>query len=361
MSNHVKIEPGHWVLIIFLLLALYASYLLIAPFIGPVVLAFVLSLLCFPVHQRIVRKFPDKPNLASTITCSLLVVVILVPAAVVLMAIVQQSITFAKQSYQWVEKGGAEQLLQQPFITDSIERINDFLPVGDFTIRDIIDRLTEFASGFSKELLDLSTKVVGDVTGIIVSFFLMLFVLFFLLRDHKKILESLFWILPLARSQEEKLLTEANTVARSAVMGTFLTALAQGAVGGIGMAIVGMPGLFWGTIMVFASLIPLVGAALIWAPASLYLLLTGDWPWALFLTLWGAIVVGSIDNFLRPILMQGTSNMSTLVLFLSLIGGLQLFGVIGLIYGPIIFALTHVLIKLYTIEFKDFLEKQDKS
>lgn len=361
MSNQVKIEPGHWVLVIFLLLALYASYLLIAPFIGPVVLAFVLSLLCFPVHQKIVRKLPDKPNLASTITCSLLVVVILVPATVVLMAIVQQSVTFAKQSYQWVEEGKAEALLQQPFIKNAIERLNDFLPVGDFSIRDIIDRLTEFASGFSRELLDLSTKVVGDVTGIIVSFFLMLFVLFFLLRDHKKIIESLFWILPLARSQEEKLLTEANTVARSAVLGTFLTALAQGAAGGIGMAIVGMPGLFWGTMMVFASLIPLVGAALIWVPASLYLLLTGDWPWALFLALWGAILVGSIDNFLRPILMQGTSGMSTLVLFLSLIGGLQLFGVIGLIYGPIIFALTHVLIKIYTIEFKDFLEKQDNS
>ena len=361
MSNHVKIEPGHWVLIIFLLLALYASYLLIAPFIGPVVLAFVLSLLCFPVHQKIVRKLPDKPNLASTITCALLVVVILVPATVVLMAIVQQSVMFAKQSYQWVEDGKAETLLQQPFIKNGIERINEFLPVGDFSIRDIIDRLTEFASGFSRELLDLSTKVVGDVTGIIVSFILMLFVLFFLLRDHKKIIESLFWILPLARSQEEKLLTEANTVARSAVLGTFLTALAQGAAGGIGMAIVGMPGLFWGTMMVFASLIPLVGAALIWVPASLYLLLTGDWPWALFLALWGAILVGSIDNFLRPILMQGTSGMSTLVLFLSLIGGLQLFGVIGLIYGPIIFALTHVLIKIYTIEFKDFLEKQDNS
>ena len=361
MSNQVKIEPGHWVLVIFLLLALYASYLLIAPFIGPVVLAFVLSLLCFPVHQKIVSKLPDKPNLASTITCSLLVVVILVPATVVLMAIVQQSVTFAKQSYQWVEDGKAEALLQQPFIKNAIERLNDFLPVGDFSIRDIIDRLTEFASGFSTELLDLSTKVVGDVTGIIVSFFLMLFVLFFLLRDHKKIIESLFWILPLARSQEEKLLTEANTVARSAVLGTFLTALAQGAAGGIGMAIVGMPGLFWGTMMVFASLIPLVGAALIWVPASLYLLLTGDWPWALFLALWGAILVGSIDNFLRPILMQGTSGMSTLVLFLSLIGGLQLFGVIGLIYGPIIFALTHVLIKIYAIEFKDFLEKQDNS
>lgn len=361
MSNQVKIEPRHWLLIIFLMLALYASYLLIAPFIGPVVLAFVLSLLCFPVHQKIERKFPSKPNLASTITCSLLVVVILVPAAIVLTAIVQQGIAFAKQSYQWVEEGGAEKLMQQPFIQSGIERLNDFLPVGSFNATDVIQRLTGVASGFSKELLDISTKLVGDVTGMIVSFFLMLFVLFFLLRDHKKIIESLFWISPLARSQEEKLLSEAKTVARSAVLGTFLTALAQGAVGGIGMAVVGMPGLFWGTMMVFASLIPVVGAALIWLPASLYLLITGDWPWALFLALWGAIVVGSIDNFLRPVLMQGASNMSTLVLFLSLIGGLQLFGVIGLIYGPIIFALTHVMIKLYTIEFRDFLEKQDKS
>ncbi|HAW91572.1 MULTISPECIES: AI-2E family transporter [unclassified Arsukibacterium] len=361
MSNEFKTEPGHWVLIVFLLVALYASYLLIEPFMGPVVLAFVLSLLCFPVHQRIVRKFPDKPNLASTLTCSLLVVVILVPATLVIMAIVQQGITFAKNSYQWVESGGAEQLLQQPLVKSSINKLNEFLPTSDFSIKGVIDRLAEFASGFSNELLNLSTKVLGDVTGMIISFFLMLFVLFFLLRDHKKIIESLYWVLPLARSQEEKLLKEANTVARSAVMGTFLTALAQGVAGGIGMAIVGMPGLFWGTMMVFASLIPVVGAALIWVPASLYLILTGDWPWALFLTLWGAILVGSIDNFLRPVLMQGTSNMSTLVLFLSLIGGLQLFGVIGLIYGPIIFALTHVLIKLYTIEFRDFLEKQDNS
>jgi predicted PurR-regulated permease PerM len=97
--------------------------------------------------------------------------------------------------------------------------------------------------------------------------------------------------------------------------------------------------------MAFASFIPAIGCALIWIPASLYLLLTGDWPMALFLALWGTIVVGSIDNILRPILMQGSSSMSTLLIFLSLIGGLQLFGLIGLIYGPIIFALTHVLIK----------------
>jgi predicted PurR-regulated permease PerM len=100
---------------------------------------------------------------------------------------------------------------------------------------------------------------------------------------------------------------------------------------------------------------------LIWLPASLYLFFTGDWGWGLFLAGWGVLVVGSIDNVLRPILMQGSSNMSTLLIFLALLGGIQLFGLIGVIYGPIIFALTLVLLRLYTIEFKDFLAQQDKS
>src|SRR5690606_41508421 len=113
--------------------------------------------------------------------------------------------------------------------------------------------------------------------------------------------------------------------------------------------------------MAFASFIPVVGTALIWVPASLYLLLIDDWPWALFMALWGAIVVGAIDNFLRALLMQGSAGMNTMLIFLSLIGGIQRFGLIGVIYGPIIFALTLVLLKLYTLEFQDFLEQQDKS
>lgn len=358
-----KFDAGmrHWVLIIALLLAMYSSYLLVAPYVGAIVLAFVLSLLCFPVHQYIEQKIPGRPNLVAVISCSLLVVVILAPASLVFMAIVKQGVTFTKQSYQWLESGGAEKLLQHPFLQSALEKINQVLPTEQINATSIVQHLTEFAGSFGKSLLDLSTKVVGDITGLILGFMLMLFILFFLLRDHEKIVDTLYWVLPLSRSQENALLAEAKAVARSAVMGSFLTAIAQGVVGGIAMAIVGLPGLFWGTMMAFASLIPVVGTALIWVPASLYLLLTGDWPWALFLAIWGAVVVGSIDNFLRPILMQGSGGMNTLLLFLSLLGGIQLFGLIGLIYGPIIFALTLVLLKLYTIEFKDFLEQQDKS
>ncbi len=361
MANRFKTESRHYVLIVALFLALYASYLLVAPYVGAIVLAFVLSLLCFPVHQYIERKIPGRPNLVASISCLLLVVVILVPASLVFMAIVQQGVVFTKQSYQWLSSGGAEQLLQHPFVQSTVSKLNQLLPTEPVSGERIVQQLTEFASGFGKELLNLSTKLVGDVTGLVFGFVLMLFILFFLLRDHEKIVDTLHWIIPLSRSQEVALLDEAKAVARSAVVGSFLTAIAQGIAGGIAMAIVGLPGLFWGTMMAFASFIPAVGTALIWIPASAYLLLTGEWGWALFMAIWGAVVVGSIDNFLRPLLMQGSSGMNTLLIFLSLLGGIQLFGLIGVIYGPIIFALTLVLLKLYTIEFKDFLQQQDNS
>ncbi|WP_445424774.1 MULTISPECIES: AI-2E family transporter [unclassified Alishewanella] len=361
MAKKFNAESRHYILIAALLLALYGSYLLIAPYVGALVLAFVLSLLCFPLHQWIEQKCPGKPNLAASLSCLLLVVVIIVPITIVFMAIVQQGVMFTKQSYTWLNGGGAEQLLQHPYLLQAQTLAAEYLPGDGFTAKSIVEKMTEFASGFSRELLDLSTKLVGDITGFLFGFVLMLFILFFLLRDHDKIVDTLHWVIPLSRSQEEALLTEAKTVARSAVLGSVLTAIAQGIAGGIAMAIVGFPGLFWGTMMAFASFIPAIGTALIWLPATLYLLLTGDWPWAIFLAAWGIIVVGSIDNVLRPILMQGSSNMSTLLIFLSLIGGIQLFGLIGVIYGPIIFALTLVLLRLYTIEFKSFLEKQDNS
>ena len=189
----------------------------------------------------------------------------------------------------------------------------------------------------------------------------MLFVLFFLLRDHDTIIAAIRHILPLSRSQEDKLLEEVEKVSKSAVMGSFLTAIAQGFAGGIGMWLAGFQGLFWGTMMGFASFIPVVGTALIWIPAAIFLFLTGDTTWGIFLTIWSVAVVGSIDNLLRPFLMQGSAGMNTLMIFFSLLGGLHLFGLIGLIYGPLIFAITMVLFNIYEEEFKHFLDEQDQN
>ncbi len=165
----------------------------------------------------------------------------------------------------------------------------------------------------------------------------------------------------LLKEQEEKLLHDIRAVAKSVLLGTFLTALCQGLVGGIGLSLVGIPGLFWGTVMGFSSLIPIVGTALVWIPATVYLLLLGNWKSALFLALWSIFLSGSIDNILRPFLMRGEGRMSPFYVFLAIIGGVQYFGLSGILYGPLILSFAMIMLYLYGVEYRGDLLSETKN
>lgn len=361
MSHFNKLNSSHWVLIGALLAAGYACFLLIEPYINPIILAFIMSLLFAPLHNKISDKLPNSPNSAAILSCMALTFIIAIPLFFVFIAIVQQGATFSKDAYHWVTDGGVQTLFQHPFIAKALSFINNFLPFDAIDPTEVTQKVAQLASQIGTGIVGMSAQIVGDVTNVLMNFFLMLFVLFFLLRDQDKIISAFRHVLPLSRSQEDRLLDEIELVSKSAILGSFLTAIAQGIAGGFAMWLAGFPGLFWGTMMGFASFIPVVGTALIWVPATIYLLLTNQWEWAIFLTAWGVLVVGSIDNIVRPLLMQGNSGMNTLLIFFSLLGGIQLFGLIGLIYGPIIFALTLVLFNMYETEFKTFLDQQDKN
>lgn len=361
MSEKVKITSSHRVLIVALIAAAIACYLLIAPYINSIVMAFIISLLMFPMHEWFERKMPSSPNLAALLSCIVLTFIIVIPLLFVFGAIIQQGSSFSQNAYQWVTQGGIEELLNHPWVGKGLSFVNSYLPFDDIDPQQIAQKAAQFASTLGTGLVSISAKVLGDATNFLVSFFLMLFVLFFLLRDHDKIISVMRHILPFSRSQEDKLLDEIEQVSKSAVMGSFLTAIAQGFAGGIGMWLAGFPGLFWGTMMGFASFIPVVGTALIWIPATAYLFLVGEVGWAAFLAIWSIAIVGSIDNILRPLLMQGSAGMNTLMIFFSLLGGIHLFGLIGLIYGPLIFAITITLFNIYEEEFKSFLDYQDNN
>ncbi|WP_260259864.1 AI-2E family transporter [Vibrio intestinalis] len=361
MSDKIKITSSHWVLIAALLVAASACFLLVEPYINSIVMAFIISLLMFPIHEWIESKLPNHKNVVALLSCIVLTFIIVIPLLFVFAAIIQQGSLFSQNTYHWVTHGGIQQVFEHPWVTKGLALVNTYLPFDEINPQGIASKVAEFATSFGTNLVGISAKILGDATNFLMSFLLMLFVLFFLLRDHDKIISALRHILPLSRSQEDKLLDEIEQVSKSAVMGSFLTAIAQGIAGGIGMAIAGFPGLFWGTMMGFASFIPVVGTALIWVPAVIYLFLTGDTFWAFALLGWSVAIVGSIDNLLRPLLMQGSSGMSTLMIFFSLLGGLHLFGLVGLIYGPLIFAITIVLFNLYEEEFSDFLDSQDKN
>lgn len=361
MGTSFKAEPRHWTLIAALALAAYACYVLIAPYLGSIVLAFIVSLLFFPVHDRIDNQLKCYPNLAAALSCILLTVIIIIPLLFVAIAILHQGVTFFGGAYEWLTSGGAKEITNIPIIQTSIQSLNKWLPFDSIDPQELISKAASSVSSLSSNMIGISSQFLGDLTGTFVNFLLMLFVLFFLLRDHDKIIQTLRHVSPLSRSQEDTLLDETEKVAKSAVMGSFLTALAQGLVGGFAMWLAGFAGLFWGTMMAFTSFVPIVGTAMIWLPASAYLLLTGEWQPAIFLAGWGVVVVGSIDNLLRPLLMQGNSGMNTLLIFFSLIGGLQVYGLMGIIYGPIIFSLTLVLYRMYETEFHGFLKKQDNT
>lgn len=361
MKTKMNVTASHWVLIIALLFTGFACYLLVEPYINSIVMAFILSLLMFPIHDWLDRKLPNHSNIVALLSCTILTFIIVIPLMLVFSAIVQQGSVFSQNLYQWVTGGGIQEVFSHPWVIKGLALINDYLPFDKIDPQDIAKKAAEFATSLGSNLVAISAKILGDATSFLMNFFLMLFVLFFLLRDNDKIIAAIRHILPFSRTQEDRLLSEIEQVSKSAVMGSFLTAIAQGFAGGFGMWLAGFPGLFWGTMMGFASFIPVVGTALIWIPATAYLLLTGETQWGLFLAIWSIAVVGSIDNILRPLLMQGSAGMNTLMIFFSLLGGIHLFGLIGLIYGPIIFAITIVLFNMYEEEFKDFLDSQDNS
>ncbi len=361
MSDKIKMSSSHWVIVVALLVAAYACYLLVEPYVNSIVMAFIISLLMFPIHEWIESKLPKHKNITSLLSCIVLTFIIVIPLLTVFAAIVQQGSKFSQNAYEWVTTGGLQSLFEHPFVLKGLSLANEYLPFDEVSPEDIAQKAAQFVTGFGSNLVAISARILGDATNFLMDFFLMLFVLFFLLRDHDKIISAIRHILPLSRSQEDRLLEEIEQVSKSAVMGSFLTAIAQGIAGGIGMWLAGFPGLFWGTMMGFASFIPVVGTALIWIPATIYLLLTGDTTWAVFLAVWSIAVVGSIDNILRPLLMQGSAGMNTLMIFFSLLGGIHLFGLIGLIYGPLIFAITIVLFNIYEEEFNDFLTRQDNT
>lgn len=348
------------VLLVFLAIALYACYYLIEPFLEPIVLAILIGMLAFPAHSRLESRLGGRQNTASVISCLVLCLVFFIPFWLLLAAVLQQGIHYSVLVREWATPENVQEVLSHPWMVRVKTWLEGVLPAGALEADSIRSQALSLGKTIGLRFADVSTALLGSVTNFMVSFAFLLFVLFFVLRDHNRMIDFIRHALPLSRSQEDELFKEVKEVSKSALLGSLLTALTQGIVGGFGLWLAGFPGVFWGAVMAFASLIPMVGTALIWVPAAIYLAMTGQFGWAIFMVCWGVVVVGSIDNFLRPMFMQGAS-LNTVVIFFALLGGLKVFGLMGLIYGPLVFSIALVLFKLYEREFSSFLDTQDHS
>lgn len=352
-------DRGRAVLVALLLGAMYLAFRILKPFLHPILLAVIVAPLVHPVFSWLRSRLRGRTGVAALLTCLLLVLLMLGPLALLVTALVAEGVGSVEAIQAWVASGKLNEVLQTPWMERVRPLIQKVFPLVDPARVDLASLLLSVSQKVGAFLLAKGGAVLSGTGWLLSQMFLMLFVLYYLLCDGERLLAQLRELSPLQASQDQLLLDRFRAVSRSAVLGTFATAAAQGVAGGVGLAIVGIPALFWGTMMAFASLIPVVGTTLIWGPAAVYLLLMGRSLAALFLVLYCAVVVGSIDNFLRPMLMKGEAGMSAVLLFFAVLGGMQAFGLLGVIYGPVVFALCAALLSLYQAEHRDAVPPQE--
>ncbi len=348
---------GHVALLAALAAVLYLAFRIVKPFINPILVAIILAPLLHPLFRWLRDRLRGKAGPAAALVCVLVLLVILGPLSLLGIGIVSQGAESVQSIQGWVKEGNVQRLLADPRLDEVKALASRLLPLVEPERLDLENLLLTVSSKLGNLVASKAAGVLTSTGAVLMQVLLMLFVLFFFIRDGEALLTEARSLSPLRSSQEEALLTSFRSASRSSLVGIFGTAIIQGIVGGIGLAIAGLPGLFWGAIMALTSLIPFVGTALVWIPSAAFLLITGHTGMAVFLTAWCILLVGPIDNFLRPILMKGSSEISTLWMFFAVLGGLQLFGFLGLLYGPITFALCAALLALYRAAFAEHLEQ----
>jgi predicted PurR-regulated permease PerM len=342
-------------LLVLLFFSLYLAYIILEPFLHTLVMAIVLASLFYPVQLFLSRLYRGRKNLAALTIVFIITFLLAIPIFFFVSALVAQGLDSINQINEWLRGGNLDQITEYPKFLAYYQWIQERFPFLQLDKIDVASTLLQLSKNLGQFLLSKGATILGNVASLISHFFVMIFIVFYLVRDGYEMLEMGRSLSPLRKEQEDRIINGIRVVARSVLLGTFFTALSQGLVGGVGLAIVGFPGLFWGTVMGFASLIPLIGTALVWVPAVVYLLLLGSWKWGVFLALWCVILLGSIDNFLRPFLMGTGSVMSPFYIFLAIIGGVQYFGLVGILYGPVILSFAMIMLYIYGVEYREDL------
>jgi predicted PurR-regulated permease PerM len=324
--------------IVLLVLVSLAFAWLLQPFFAAVLWAAVIAILFAPMQRWLTARWSGRATLAALATLAAVVLILIVPLALVAAALVKE----ATGLYQRMESGEVDfgRYFQQIFdllpdwATGQLERY------GLVDMKAVQERLSGSVMKVSQFVASRALTFGQGTFDFVVAFFLMLYLLFFLLRDGPALLARIRAALPLRASQQRELIDKTRVVIRATVKGNVVVAIVQGALGGLILWILGIPGaLLWGVLMAVLSLLPAVGAAIVWGPIALWLLATGSVAKGVVLIAVGVLVIGLVDNVLRPILVGKDTKMPDYVVLFSTIGGLALFGIEGFIVGPVIAAL----------------------
>ena len=308
----------------------YVAFLITKPFISPLAWALALAIVFYPFYLQLYARFKHA-NLAAGLTVTVVAFLVVGPAVIVGQQVATQIVTTIDAAREGRIQAQVEEAVHSNRVTSRIYAwaMNRF---------NATDAINQFASVTGDKL---TAFVTGSVAGILV-LLITLFFLFYFLRDAERGIQTLRTILPLSEGETERLLVRIRDTIQATVFGTLVVAAVQGSLGGLIFWLLGLPApVLWGVIMGMLAVVPVLGAFIIWVPAAIYLALSGLWIKALILTFWGTVVIGLVDNLLYPMLVGRKLELHTVPVFISMVGGLLVFGGAGIILGPLVLAILY--------------------
>lgn len=349
--------------ILALVALLYLMYVLYTPFITVLVFAAITTVIFYPLNRKLRKLFGNRQRLSSMITCIITFLVILIPLALFSMLLFNEAKDAFKDIAAKIDSGFFVPYFKWEagnFFYDTYQSISNWLSQYidfDSTNFDIFTKISEAAQSAIATLGEYITIFVTNIFSFILSLIIFFFSLYYFFKDGDRITKKLMDLSPLPIKHEKAIFTKFKEVSLAMLFGIFFTAVVQGVMAGIGYVIVGIPNpIFWATATGIFSLVPLIGTAAIWIPASIILIAMGNYAGGIGLFLWGMLVVSTVDNFVRPFLIEGRAPVHPLMTFLSVLGGVFAFGLKGIIFGPLILNLLIAFLHIYEMEYAKVLK-----
>jgi predicted PurR-regulated permease PerM len=322
-----------------LLLLIYFVFRIYEPFLAALGWAAILVIFFYPMHQWILRRFSARK--AAVLSTLVVTLVLIVPAILLTTLFIREAFSVSR---------GVEhtlQVQQAPMLAKTWSWLAHHVPGLDPNA-DVLEMLSQGVQKQAGFLAERLGTILRNIAAFIFDLFVMIFAMFYFFRDADQLLDGIRSILPFDAEHRDAMMSQTRDLISASVTTSLILAAIQGAIGGLGFVLVKLPApLFWGVAMAFFSLVPVVGSGLIFVPAALWLGFTGHWGLAILLLVICAGVSAVVDNVLRPLLLGGRSELSALVIFISVVGGVGLFGMLGLVLGPVLVATAAGVLAVY--------------
>lgn len=329
-------------------------------FLMPLLLAGIFAGLLNPIYRRLNVAFKGRKVLASVVTILLALTLVGLPLIALASVVVGQAYKVSESAFSWVQFQMENATIEESgeWVTSHFPMLEEFLPEQEKMAEILGQAASKVATVFMKSLTSMTT----GVASFMLHCFVMLYAMFFFLIDGPKIVRKMMHYLPLNKEHRDAMLGRFTQVTRATLKGSVVIGFIQGALGGLGLYFAGVEGaVFWAAMMMVLSVIPGIGTPLVWGPAVIWLFIRGDYMTGTLLLAWSAGIVASIDNVLRPILVGKDANLPDLYILIGTLGGIFMFGAVGLIVGPIICALFVTAWDIYGVVYGDVLESNENS